>query len=782
MKNRLLTILVLFLIISCKQDKSSDFKIFYDKPAKDWMTEALPLGNGYIGAMYFGGVEKEQIQFSEGTLWSGGPKSNPDYNYGIRKGAFKHLAKARKLLMSGKLEEADKLVDEHFTGEMDTQKKKYNSRYGDYGAQQTTGDLFIYPQHKLKEFTNYRSELNISKSVATIKYEIGSDKFERTYFANYPKNVLVYRYESSIPTSYKIEFKTPHKIIYTEIDEKIIAFEGAVRDNNMKFETVLDFSLSDGELVLTENSIEIKNATDLIIKHVAATEFTYEMPNYDGNDYKAQNRNNLKKASVSYDELLNNHVEDYTKLFNRFSVSLGEDKYVNETTDKRLKAYSNGREDQYFESLFLQYNRYLMISGSRPNTMSMHLQGKWNKDIDPVWSADYHSNINLQMIYWPAELTNLSECHLPYLEYTKSLVEPGKMAAKEFFNARGWMVNTMCNAFGYTSIGWGLPWGYYPGGAAWMCQHLWDHYDFNLDKEFLKNEAYPIMKEAVLFWVDYLIKDENGKYVSCPSYSPEHGTISAGASMDQQIVWDLFNNFLKASKVLGVEGDFVSQVANMKSNLLGPKIGKWGQLQEWKEDVDDPKTTHRHVSHLFAVHPGNQISKITTPEFAKAAEVSLNARGDAGTGWSRAWKVNFWARLKDGERAHRLLKLLLSSNTEKSLKYHGRTYKNMFCTHPPFQLDGNMGGCSGMIEMLLQSQAGYVDIFPAKPKSWDKGSIKGVKSRGGLTLNFDWVNHKLTNLEIISLVDKKVKINYLNKKQEVQLRKGKNLIDISLWN
>lgn len=774
---QLLRVLTLLVLVSCQKPTSNDYVLHYDKPATNWMSEALPLGNGYIGAMYFGGVEKEQIQFSEGTLWSGGPKSNPDYNYGIRKGAYKHLKKARALMKQGKYQKADALVKKEFTGILDNKSDDYVGMFKDYGAQQTMGDLFITPKHPSSSYTHYKRELNVSKSLAKVEYEIEGNKYTRTYFANYPSNTMVYRFSSEVPTDYTIEFKTPHVLNSTHISEKAITFNAEVKDNGMKFQTVIDLSLSDGEITPSGDKLLIMGAKNLVVKHVAATEFKLEFPNYDGNDFVAQNQANLAKGK-SYNALLKEHIADYQSLFNRFEIKLGEPNKKRATTDVELEEYAQGATNNYLEELFMQYNRYLMISGSRPNSMSMHLQGKWNKDTDPVWAADYHSNINLQMIYWPAELTNLSECHIPYLEYTQSLVEPGKLAAKQFFNTRGWMVNTMCNAFGYTSIGWGIPWGFFPSGAAWMSQHMFHHYEFNNDLKYLKNIAYPVMKEAALFWIDYLVKDETGKYVSMPSYSPEHGTISAGASMDQQIVWDLFNNIEKAAKALKIEDEFTAKVSELKQNLLAPQIGKWGQLMEWKEDLDDPNNHHRHVSHLFAVHPGSQISPSKTPELAKAAAVSLNARGDGGTGWSKAWKINFWARLKDGEHAHKMLREAFSLAKTTQKMEGGGIYHNMFMAHPPFQLDGNMGTTSGMVEMLVQSQADEIELLPALPKVWNSGSVKGIKARGGFTVSMDWESGKPTNVVIHSVQKIKYKVRFGSSVQEVNFIEGENKITI----
>jgi alpha-L-fucosidase 2 len=440
--------------------------------------------------------------------------------------------------------------------------------------------------------------------------------------------------------------------------------------------------------------------------------------------------------------------------------------------------YAEGVVDPGLEQLYFQYSRYMMISASRPGTMPLHLQGKWNNSTDPPWAADYHMNINQQMLYWPAEITNLDECHLPLFAYMQSLVEPGKVTAKEFFNTRGWTVNTMNNPFGYTSPGWGLPWGFFPGGAAWLCQHVWEHYDFIQDKAFLKETGYPLMKEAALFWMDYLTEDENGFLVSSPSYSPEHGGISRGASMDHQMAWDILNNCIAACEVLGIDKEFKTEAKIKRDKILKPTIGRWGQLQEWKEDVDDPENKHRHVSHLFALHPGKQITVEATPELAEAAKVSLNARGDDGTGWSLAWKVNFWARLKDGDRAHKLLKRLLrpTGNIGTNMSDGGGSYPNLLCAHPPFQLDGNMGGCAGIAEMLLQSHTGTIELLPALPSKWPSGEVKGLKARGGFEVDIKWEEGKLVSAKIHSENGGQTKVKYADTEKSHSLKPRENFV------
>ncbi|WP_254411749.1 glycoside hydrolase family 95 protein [Dyadobacter diqingensis] len=774
--SRLFLIAILFFqtsIIARSQDTNNQngLKLWYDQPATDWMTQALPIGNGYLGIMFFGDPNEERLQFSEGSLWAGGKGANEEYNFGLRKDAYKTLPKVRELLAQGKLKEADKLASAEMTGII--HEKKGNTPSSDFGAQQTMGDLYVSVSHK-GEIKNYRRELDISTATGKVSYEAGTEKYERTYFGNYPSRVMVYTFKSTSPETYSVRFKTPHHKEYEKFENNHYVFGGSLKDNKQEFETTYRID-TDGKVTYENGIVVVKNAKKISLIHTASTDYTYQFPTYKGNLYKKINQQVMTAITGKNDVALQiEQQKDYKNLFDRVSLNLGTNAKSSIPTDKRQIDYFKGNADPGFEVLYFQYGRYLMISSTRPGTMPMSLQGKWNDSTDPPWANDYHTNINMQMLYWPAETTNLSECYLPLSDFTKSIVEPGKLAAKEFFNTRGWTVNTMLNAYGFTSPGWSFPWGFYPGGAGWLSQHLWEHYAFTNDVVYLKNTAYPILKEASLFWIDYLTKGKSGYLVSSPSYSPEHGGISTGASMDHQIAWDVLSNTILASKVLKTDTEFASEAQKIKDQIQPPQIGRWGQLQEWNEDVDDSTNKHRHVSHLFALHPGHQISLTETPAFANAAKVTLNARGDEGTGWSLAWKVNFWARLQDGNRAYSLFKRILRPVDDKTenMMNGGGSYANLLCAHPPFQLDGNMGSTAGVAEMLLQSQAGVIELLPALPDTWPTGEVKGLKARGNVTVDEQWKAGKLVSVTLTAGASGKRTLKSGAKTLEVNLVKG----------
>ncbi|TKG91941.1 glycoside hydrolase family 95 protein [Puteibacter caeruleilacunae] len=758
----LIYLLIVLFACSCmeKNEQQNELKLWYDKPGENWMTEGLPLGNAYMGAMIFGGPEKEHIQFTEESLWAGGPRAHKDYNYGNKKGAYENLLKVRELLQKGEFEKAHRLAYDKVTGE-------YHPiaggipEFGDYGAQQTMGDLHVQVGG-VDSAEEYKRDINLRQGTINVMYKSNGIMHQRRMYGSYQKRILVYEFKASRHVEYTVDLTTPHQVEKKALQKDVILLNGSLKNNGLAFGVRIKIK-TNGKILEEDGVVKVIGATRMTLYHTAATEYKHEYPNYIGNDYLGQLESTLKSVEgLSEQEVYDEHLADYTQLFGRVEFDLAGPSRDTIPTDKRQKLYYEGAYDPCFESLYFQYNRYLMISGSRPGSMPLTLQGKWNNSMNPPWASDYHMNINQQMLYWPAEVTNLSECHVPLFDYMKGLVEPGQTSAKVHFNAGGWIVNTMNNAYGFTAPGWGFPWGFFPGGAAWLCQHTWEHYAFTQDTVFLKETAYPLMRGAAQFWMDYLIPNENGHLVSCPSYSPEHGGISTGASMDHQIAWDVLNNCISAAAVLGINDEFTQKAKLVKEQICPPMIGRWGQLQEWKEDVDDPDNKHRHISHLFALFPGQQISVSKTPKLAEAAKVSLLARGDGGTGWSRAWKIAFWARLKDGDHAYKMLHELLKPTdyTGVEMKMGNGTYSNLLCAHPPFQLDGNMGGTAGIAEMLIQSHAGMIEVLPALPSDWNTGSIKGLKARGGFIVDIEWKKGKLVKLKVLSAKGNECQIKY----------------------
>lgn len=714
--------------------------LWYDEPATNWENEALPIGNGYMGGMVFGSVASERIQYNEKTLWSGGPGAWEGYNGGNKEGAWEAVQEIRKILADGGTPSND----------------LYQRVCGDqraYGAYQNFGDIFLdFKSHEESKVTNYRRELNIEESLSTVKYNYKGVNYEREYFCSYPDNVMVIKLKADKASSLTVDVRNEgaHNGKNLSVENNTLILSGAIEDNGMKYESQIKVINTGGSIQDKEDRISVENADEITIIMSAGTDYVNEYPTYKGEDPHSAVTERINNAvNLGYDELKSRHIEDYKNLFDRVNLNLGELK-LDKPTDEMLNEYKTNQSNS-LETLFFQYGRYLLISSSREGSLPANLQGVWNNSNNPPWSSDYHFNVNIQMNYWPAEVANLSETAIPLVEYVESLREPGRKTAEmhcgiegAMENKNGWTVNTMNNPFGFTAMGWEFDWGWAPTSNAWISQNLWEHYQFTEDKDYLRENIYPIMKEAAQFWTQFLVEytHSDGKtyLVSSPSYSPEHGPRTVGTTFDQELIWQLFTDTIKASETLGIDEEFRAELEDKRERLLTPQIGKHGQVQEWKDDIDDPNNNHRHISHLVGLYPGTQINQKDTPELYEAAKVTMNHRGDGGTGWSKANKINLWARLLDGDRAHRLLENQLTTST----------LENLFDTHPPFQIDGNMGAVSGMAEMLVQSHLGTINPLPALPTAWDDGSFDGLKARGNFEISANWNNNSLNLLKIKS--------------------------------
>jgi len=758
--------------LSCAQNRS--LRLWYTKPAELW-EETLPLGNGRLGMMPDGGVDKENIVLNDITMWSGAPQDANNYE------AYKQLPEIRRLLLSGKNDQAQALIDQSFicTGK--------GSADVPFGCYQVLGNLhldytYAGTGNSPVKYTAYHRELSLNTATASCRYKVYGVTYKREYMTSFGDDVDMIRITADRPGAINctIGIDRPERSATTLAGAELQLagqLASGTAQPGVAFLARVRTKLKGGQMLAKGNSLQVRNATELIIYVAAATSF--KNPSFRNSD------RTLKTAMhKSYEEQKKLHVTSYQRLFNRVSLELGKTDGADEPTDKRLVSFhQNPQADKELPVLFFQFGRYLTICSTRVGLLPPNLQGLWANQIQTPWNGDYHLDVNVQMNHWPVEVANLSELNLPLVELVRGMVKPGGRTAKAYYNAEGWVAHVITNVWGFTEPGESASWGITKAGSGWLCNNIWDHYEFTNSRKYLQS-IYPILKGSAQFYNSILIKDpKTGWQVTAPSSSPEnsffmpdgsgkHSSICIGATIDNQIIRELFNHVIIASEKLGLDAAFRKTLQDRLKELPPPGvISRDGRIMEWLEDYQETELNHRHISHLYGLYPASLITPESTPALALAAKKTLEVRGDDGPSWSIAYKLLFWARLHDGNRAYKLFTEIMKPTVKTDINYGagGGIYPNLLSAGPPFQIDGNFGTTAGIAEMLLQSHAGFIDFIPAIPDSWKpSGEIKGLKARGNFTVDFTWKDGRVTSYHVRSTTAGKVKIRINGQIKEIQ--------------
>ncbi len=747
-------------------------------PDRAWESRSLPIGNGSLGANILGSISAERITLNEKTLWKGGPNTakGADYYWNVNKQSAEVLKEIRQAFLDGNQEKAALLTQKNFNG-LAAYEEKDETPFR-FGSFTTMGELYIETGLSEIRMDNYRRILSLDSAMAVVQFDKDGTQYQRKYFISYPDSVMVMKFTASKAGKQNLILSyCPNSEAKSHLKadgNNGLVYTGILNNNGMKFAFRIKAIHKGGTLKAEDDRLIVKDADEVVFLLTADTDYKMNF-NPDFKDSKAYVGNDPEQTTQAimnqalqkgYDELYRNHENDYTSLFNRVRLQLNpEENSPNLPTYQRLANYKKGMPDYQLEQLYYQFGRYLLIASSRPGNMPANLQGIWHNNLDGPWRVDYHNNINIQMNYWPACSTNLSECTWPLIDFIRSLVKPGEKTAQAYFNACGWTASISANIFGFTAplSNEAMSWNLNPTAGPWLATHIWEYYDYTRNKKFLQETGYELIKSSAQFTVNHLWHKPDGTYTAAPSTSPEHGPVDEGVTFAHAVVREILLDAIQASRVLGVDANERKEWENVLEKLVPYRIGRYGQLLEWSSDIDDPKDEHRHVNHLFGLHPGHTISPVTTPELAQAARVVLEHRGDGATGWSMGWKLNQWARLQDGNHAYKLYGNLLKNGT----------LDNLWDTHAPFQIDGNFGGTAGVTEMLLQSHMGFIQLLPALPDAWRNGSITGICAKGNFEVSISWKEGKLEKATFLSKSGAPCKVKYGDDELMFKTTKGK---------